>query len=171
MFYLQSIFTPNRMLTGRGSLPNGNTFGICKAERCHLELKRTATISRDNLADRLDFIKLVQVLANAHIVDERFIVVGTDQKERGPASSHRQISARWDGNHECASGTKNQVKRVLRDLSLKKSNWFRRAGKKMAKTIEKDWREYFLMAPPSQARTFQPWGIQLSPYGCVRFSA
>jgi hypothetical protein len=39
-------------------------------------------------------------------------------------------------------GTKNQVKRVLRDLSLKKSNWLRRAGKKMAKAIEKDWREY-----------------------------
>jgi uncharacterized protein (DUF2252 family) len=39
-------------------------------------------------------------------------------------------------------GTKNQVKRVLRDLSLKKPNWLRRAGKKMAKAIEKDWQEY-----------------------------
>ena len=39
-------------------------------------------------------------------------------------------------------GTKNQVKRVLRDLSLKKPNWLRRAGKKMAKAVEKDWRKY-----------------------------
>jgi hypothetical protein len=39
-------------------------------------------------------------------------------------------------------GTKNQVKRVLRNLSLKKPNWLRRAGKKMAKAIEKDRREY-----------------------------
>lgn len=39
-------------------------------------------------------------------------------------------------------GSRNQVKQVLRDLSLRKSNWLRRAGKKMAKTIEKDWREY-----------------------------
>ena len=39
-------------------------------------------------------------------------------------------------------GTKNQVKRVLRDLSLKKPNWLRRAGKKMAKALEKDWRKY-----------------------------
>ncbi|MGB9245177.1 MAG: DUF2252 family protein [Candidatus Acidiferrales bacterium] len=39
-------------------------------------------------------------------------------------------------------GTKNQIKRVLRDLSLKKPNWLRRAGKEMAKAMEKDWREY-----------------------------
>ena len=39
-------------------------------------------------------------------------------------------------------GTKNQVNRLLRDLRLKKPNWLRRAGKKMAKAIGKDWREY-----------------------------
>jgi len=39
-------------------------------------------------------------------------------------------------------GTKNQVKRMLRNLSLKRPNWLRRAGKKMAKAIEKDRREY-----------------------------
>ena len=39
-------------------------------------------------------------------------------------------------------GTRNQVKRVLRDMNVKKSNWLRRAGKKMAKAVEKDWREY-----------------------------
>ncbi len=46
------------------------------------ELKRTVTISKENLPDRLDFIKLIQGLANAHIAEERFIVVGADQKER-----------------------------------------------------------------------------------------
>ena len=39
-------------------------------------------------------------------------------------------------------GTKKQVKQILRDLSRRKPNWLRRAGKKMAKAIEKDWREY-----------------------------
>jgi len=39
-------------------------------------------------------------------------------------------------------GRKNQVKLLLRDLSRRKANWLRRAGKKMAKAIEKDWREY-----------------------------
>ena len=39
-------------------------------------------------------------------------------------------------------GTKKQIKRILRDLSRRKPNWLRRAGKKMAKAVEKDWREY-----------------------------
>lgn len=46
------------------------------------ELKRTITISKQNLADRLDFVKLVQGIANAHIAEERFVVIGADQKER-----------------------------------------------------------------------------------------
>src|SRR5712664_1745791 len=46
------------------------------------ELKRAVTISKENLPDRLDFIKLIQGLANAHIAEERFIVIGADQKER-----------------------------------------------------------------------------------------
>jgi hypothetical protein len=46
------------------------------------ELKRAVTLSKDNLADRLDFVKLIQGLANAHIAEERFIVIGADQKER-----------------------------------------------------------------------------------------
>jgi hypothetical protein len=50
-------------------------------EHPRYELKRSATISRENLADRLDFIKLIQGLANAHIIDERFIVIGADQRE------------------------------------------------------------------------------------------
>jgi hypothetical protein len=39
-------------------------------------------------------------------------------------------------------GTKSQIKGVLRDLNRRKSNWLRRAGKKMAKVIEKEWQEY-----------------------------
>jgi uncharacterized protein (DUF2252 family) len=39
-------------------------------------------------------------------------------------------------------GTKSQVKGVLHDLNRRKSNWLRRAGKKMAKVIEKEWQEY-----------------------------
>ena len=39
-------------------------------------------------------------------------------------------------------GTKKQGKTILRDLSQRKPNWLRRAGKEMAKAIEKDWREY-----------------------------
>jgi hypothetical protein len=46
------------------------------------ELKRAVTIAKENLADRLDFVKLIQGLANAHIADERFAVIGADQKER-----------------------------------------------------------------------------------------
>ena len=51
-------------------------------EHPNCELKRAVTISKDNLADRLDFIKLIQGLANTHIAEERFIVIGADQKER-----------------------------------------------------------------------------------------
>src|SRR5208282_5760444 len=51
-------------------------------EHARYELKRSATISRENLADRLDFVKLIQGVANAHITEERFIVIGADQKER-----------------------------------------------------------------------------------------
>jgi hypothetical protein len=39
-------------------------------------------------------------------------------------------------------GTKGQIKPVLHDLRRRKSNWLRRAGKKMAKAIEKEWQEY-----------------------------
>ena len=51
-------------------------------EHPRFELKRSATIARDKLADRLDFVKLIQGMANAHMNDERFIVIGADQKER-----------------------------------------------------------------------------------------
>lgn len=47
------------------------------------ELKRSVTITKQNLADRLDFVKLVQGLANAHLVEERFIIIGADQGTKG----------------------------------------------------------------------------------------
>src|SRR6267154_5166511 len=46
------------------------------------ELKRAVTISKENLPDRLDFVKLIQGIANAHVAEERFVVIGADQKER-----------------------------------------------------------------------------------------
>jgi hypothetical protein len=51
-------------------------------EHPRYELKRSATISREQLPDRLDFVKLIQGLANAHIAEERFIIIGADKKER-----------------------------------------------------------------------------------------
>ena len=46
------------------------------------ELKRSVTISKDDLTDRLDFVKLIQGLANSHSGTERLIVVGADQKDK-----------------------------------------------------------------------------------------
>lgn len=45
------------------------------------ELKRTLSLDRGDLGDRLDFIKLLQGLANSHGDTECLIVVGADQKE------------------------------------------------------------------------------------------
>lgn len=46
------------------------------------ELKRTVTLSKDDLTDRLDFVKLIQGLANSHAGTECLIVIGADQKEK-----------------------------------------------------------------------------------------
>jgi hypothetical protein len=46
------------------------------------ELKRTVTLSKEDLTDRLDFVKLVQGLANSHAGTECLIVIGADQKEK-----------------------------------------------------------------------------------------
>ena len=46
------------------------------------ELKRTVTLSKDDLTDRLDFVKLIQGLANSHSGTECLIVVGADQKDK-----------------------------------------------------------------------------------------
>ncbi len=45
------------------------------------ELKRALSLDRGDLGDRLDFIKLLQGLANSHADTECLIVVGADQKE------------------------------------------------------------------------------------------
>lgn len=39
-------------------------------------------------------------------------------------------------------GSRRQIKSVLRDLHRRKPNWLRSAGKKMAKAIEKEWKDY-----------------------------
>ena len=46
------------------------------------ELKRSVTLSKDDLTDRLDFVKLIQGLANSHSGSECLIVVGADQKDK-----------------------------------------------------------------------------------------
>ena len=46
------------------------------------ELKRSVTLSKDDLTDRLDFVKLIQGLANSHSGTECLIVVGADQKDK-----------------------------------------------------------------------------------------
>jgi len=45
------------------------------------ELKRTLSLDRGELGDRLDFIKLMQGLANSHSDNECLIIIGADQKE------------------------------------------------------------------------------------------
>jgi hypothetical protein len=39
-------------------------------------------------------------------------------------------------------GTRKQIQNVLKDLHRRDKNWLRRAGKKMAKVMEKEWKEY-----------------------------
>jgi hypothetical protein len=51
-------------------------------EHPRFEFKRLSSISRDNLDDRLDFIKLLQGVANAEIPGERCIIIGGDPKEK-----------------------------------------------------------------------------------------
>lgn len=46
------------------------------------ELKRGLSIAREELKDRLDFIKLIQGLANAHQDTERFVIIGADQRSK-----------------------------------------------------------------------------------------
>jgi hypothetical protein len=46
------------------------------------ELKRTVTLSKDDLTDRLDFVRLIQGLANSHGGTECLVVIGADQRER-----------------------------------------------------------------------------------------
>jgi hypothetical protein len=59
-------------------------------EHPQYELKRTATVRKEDIADRLDFVKLIQGMANAHSSQERFIVIGADQKEKAFSSITNQ---------------------------------------------------------------------------------
>lgn len=40
------------------------------------------------------------------------------------------------------SGSKRQIKNILKDLHRRKPDWLRTAGKNMAKAMEKDWKKY-----------------------------
>jgi SAM-dependent methyltransferase len=64
-------------------------------EHPSVELKRMMSIARENLADRLDFIKLIQGLANSEGSDEKFIVIGADPQERKfyPVSNSAEFDA------------------------------------------------------------------------------
>jgi len=46
------------------------------------EFKRATSIAREDLDDRLDFLKLLQGVANAEVLEERFIVIGADPTQR-----------------------------------------------------------------------------------------
>jgi hypothetical protein len=52
------------------------------AEHPRCEMKRELPISNKSLKSKLSFVKLIQGMANAHLTDERFIIIGADQKER-----------------------------------------------------------------------------------------
>jgi hypothetical protein len=51
-------------------------------EHPRFEFKREWSIQRENLEDRLDFIKLMQSIANAELAAERCIIIGADPKEK-----------------------------------------------------------------------------------------
>jgi len=46
------------------------------------ELKRSLNLGRENLRDRLEFLKLLQGLANSHTTGERLIIIGADQPNK-----------------------------------------------------------------------------------------
>jgi hypothetical protein len=51
-------------------------------EHSRYEFKRSASLSRDDFDDRLDFIKLVQGVANCESSLERYVVIGGDPEEK-----------------------------------------------------------------------------------------
>jgi hypothetical protein len=52
-------------------------------EHSRFELTQQASLSKENSKTRGDFLKLIQGLANAHLQEERVLVVGADQKSKG----------------------------------------------------------------------------------------
>jgi hypothetical protein len=51
-------------------------------EQPQYEFKRLVSLSRENLEDRLDFVKLMQAVANSETSAERCIVIGGDAREK-----------------------------------------------------------------------------------------
>lgn len=51
-------------------------------EHPNYEFKRQVSISQNDLADKLDFVKQIQGTANSLIDGERFLVIGADQREK-----------------------------------------------------------------------------------------
>jgi hypothetical protein len=52
------------------------------AEHPRWELTRQASLNKNQIEERADFVKLVQGIANAHLREERVLVIGTDQKNK-----------------------------------------------------------------------------------------
>jgi hypothetical protein len=51
-------------------------------EHSRYEFKRTASLGKDDLDERWDFIKFIQGVANCDVLEERYIVIGADTKEK-----------------------------------------------------------------------------------------
>jgi hypothetical protein len=61
-----------------------------------------------------------------------------------PKHSDEEILLTAMGN-EAANvhlGTKNQAKRIVKDLKMRKRNWLQGAAEHMAQILEKDWKRY-----------------------------
>src|SRR2546425_1022249 len=52
------------------------------AEHPCWELTRQATVNKNQIQERADFVKLVQGIANAHLREERVLIIGADQKNK-----------------------------------------------------------------------------------------
>jgi hypothetical protein len=52
------------------------------AEHPCWELTRQASLNKNNVEERADFVKLVQGIANAHLREERVLVIGADQTNK-----------------------------------------------------------------------------------------
>ncbi len=52
------------------------------AEHPRWELTRQASLNKNQIEERADFVKLVQGIANAHLREERVLVIGADQENR-----------------------------------------------------------------------------------------
>lgn len=51
-------------------------------EHSRYEFKRSASLGKDDLDERWDFIKFIQGVANCDVLEERYIVIGADPREK-----------------------------------------------------------------------------------------